>query len=69
MTTRFIKKNILYLVGGAAGGVGGYLHYHFIGCTGGSCPIASSPVMSVVWGVVMGGLLLGMFKREEKRDE
>jgi uncharacterized membrane protein len=69
MAMRFIKKNMLYLIGGVAGGVGGYLYYYYVGCQGGSCPITSSPVMSIIWGAVMGGLLLGMFKKEKKRDE
>jgi hypothetical protein len=67
--TRSIKKNVPYLIGAATGGGGGYLYYHFVGCAGGSCPITSSPVMSVVWGAVMGVLLFGRFKKEKKGDE
>lgn len=60
----FIENNILYLLGGLLGGVGGYIYYIFVGCNSGTCPITSSPVMSVVWGAVMGGLLFSLFKKK-----
>ena len=64
--TKFIKNNILYIIGGIIGAVGGYLYYIYIGCDSGSCPITSSPTMSVIWGAVMGGLILSVFKKEKK---
>lgn len=36
------------------GGILGYLYYHFIGCTSGSCAITSSPVGSVLMGSFFG---------------
>ena len=53
MIKAFFKKNLLTFVGLAIGAVG---------CTGGTCPITSSPVNSTLWGAVMGGLLLNLFK-------
>lgn len=51
-----------YLVGAGAGAIFGYLVlYKLIGCAGGSCPITSSPFISMAYGVVMGGLLLSSF--------
>ena len=50
-----------------AGAVGGYLYYHFIGCTSGSCPITSQPVNSTLYGAMMGGLFFSSFKKEEKK--
>ncbi|WP_418166713.1 hypothetical protein [Alistipes putredinis] len=35
------------------------------GCDGGTCLIISSPVLSVLWGAVMGGLLFSMFQKEK----
>ncbi|MDR2148610.1 MAG: DUF6132 family protein [Tannerella sp.] len=68
------KGNILTAIGGIIGGVGGYFYWLKVGCVSGTCPITSSPVMSVIWGMMMGGLLFSMFtgKRqasgENKRD-
>lgn len=58
----FVQRNLLTLIGVAAGMVGGYLYWRFVGCSSGSCPITSSPVITVLWGAVFGGLLLSMFK-------
>lgn len=38
-------------LGIAAGGIGGYLYYYFIGCNSGTCPITSSPYGSIIMGV------------------
>lgn len=62
MIKAFFKKNLLTFVGLAIGAVGGFLYWKYVGCTGGTCPITSSPVNSTLWGAVMGGLLLNLFK-------
>jgi hypothetical protein len=62
-----IKKNWLVIAGGALGAIGGYLYWFFIGCQSGTCPITSSPINSTLYGVVMGGLLLSMFKNNKKK--
>ncbi len=64
-----IKKNWLTLLGAAIGALGGYLYWLYIGCESGSCPITSSPLISSLWGAVMGGLLFSIFKMEKKSDE
>jgi len=61
----FLKKNILKITGALVGGAGGFAYYYFVGCTSGSCPITSNPYISIVWGAVMGYLLLDMFKKKE----
>lgn len=66
---KFLKNNILFLIGGIIGALGGWLYYIYIGCDTGSCPITSSPTMSIIWGAVMGGLLLSIFKKKKKNDE
>lgn len=66
---KLIKKHWLTALGVVVGAIGGYVYYATIGCSSGSCPITSSPVMSIIWGAVMGGLLLSMFKKEKKQDE
>ena len=55
-----VKSNWTYLVGGIIGGTGGYLSWFFAGCNSGTCPINSSPVMSTIWGMLLGGLLFSM---------
>jgi phage shock protein E len=58
-----ILKHKLTLIGVMVGAIGGYLYYHFIGCSSGSCAITSNPINSTLYGAVMGGLLLNTFKK------
>jgi len=39
------------------GAVGGYLYYRFVGCASGACPITSNPVISTLYGGVLGFLI------------
>jgi len=55
-----VKKNWYYLAGGIAGGIGGFLYWRYVGCSSGTCPITSSPIMSTIWGALMGGLLFSI---------
>lgn len=67
--TAFLKKNLFGLIGLAAGAIGGYAYYYFIGCNTGSCPLTSNPYISVIFGAVIGYLLFDMFKKKETSDE
>jgi hypothetical protein len=40
----------------AAGAIGGFAYYYFIGCTSGACPITSNPYISTSYGALIGGL-------------
>ncbi|MDH6311940.1 hypothetical protein M2137_000703 [Parabacteroides sp. PFB2-10] len=64
--TGLIKENKLMLIGLIVGAIGGFLYWRLIGCSGGSCPITSSPLMSTLWGAIMGGLLIGSFKKKKE---
>ena len=64
MVKAFFKKNWLTFAGLAIGAIGGFLYWKYVGCTTGTCPITSSPVNSTLWGAVMGGLLLNLFKTD-----
>ena len=65
-----IKKYRLAVIGMAVGAVGGFLYWKFVGCSSGTCPITSSPLMSTLWGALMGGLLFDMFnKKDDKQHE
>jgi len=60
-----IKRNLLKIIGILVGGIGGFAYYYFVGCTSGTCPITSNPYISVIYGALMGYLLLDMFKKKE----
>jgi hypothetical protein len=62
----FILKYKLTIIGILIGSIAGYAYYHFIGCTGGTCPITSRPLNSTMYGALMGGLLFSNFKKDEK---
>lgn len=48
------------------GAFGGYLYYRLVGCESGACAITSSPINSTIYGMLLGGLLFNMFKKEKK---
>jgi len=50
------------LLGLVIGGALGYIYYRFIGCSSGACPITGNPVISTIYGALMGVLLSGAFK-------
>lgn len=52
------------LIGVLLGAGGGYAYYYFIGCNSGTCAITSNPVNSVLYGMVMGGLLFNIIQSE-----
>lgn len=45
-------------IGIIAGGVAGYLYWKFIGCASGTCPITSNKYISVIYGALLGSLLI-----------
>ena len=54
----FIKKYNITLIGTIVGLIGGFLYWNYIGCISGSCPIQSNPIISTLYGGLMG-LLFG----------
>lgn len=46
-------KTMLLIV---SSGIVGYAYYYFIGCKNG-CPIQSNPLMSTLYGALLGGIL------------
>lgn len=61
----FILKHKLTLIGLAAGAIGGYLYYYYVGCASGTCMITSKPLNSTLYGAMMGGLLFTNFEKEK----
>lgn len=64
-----LKEQVLAIIGIILGAIGGYLYWHYIGCVSGTCPITSSPIMSTIWGALLGGLLLSVFKKDKKESK
>jgi hypothetical protein len=47
------------IIGIVLGAVAGFAYYKFVGCASGACPITGNPVISTIYGAVMGALLSG----------
>ncbi len=60
-----IKKHSKTGIGILVGAVLGYSYYYFIGCSSGTCAITSSPIISTLYGGMMGGLLMSSFNKKE----
>lgn len=65
--TQYLFNNKLIVAGLGIGAVGGYLYYYFVGCHTGTCAITSNPVNSTIYGAVMGGIFLNIFKGTANR--
>ncbi|HWA36063.1 MAG TPA: hypothetical protein VG737_18105 [Cyclobacteriaceae bacterium] len=63
-----IRKHGLLVTGIVLGMAGGFLYWKYVGCLSGSCPITSSPTYSTIYGALIGGTLLSMFKKETKKE-
>jgi hypothetical protein len=59
-----LLKHRLTFIGLVIGAIGGYLYYAFVGCASGTCAITSSPVMSTIYGALMGGLFFNLFEKD-----
>ena len=65
----FIIKHKLTLIGIIAGALAGYLYYHFVGCSSGTCAITSKPLNSTLYGAMMGGMLLNIFQKQKSKQK
>jgi hypothetical protein len=61
-----MKHYILTIIGVVLGALGGYLYYHFVGCSSGTCAITSKPLNSILYGALMGGLFFNIFQKNPK---
>lgn len=61
------KKLFLKAIPIVVGAVLGYSYYYFIGCRGGTCPITGNPVISTLYGAVIG--LVFVFPSNKKQPE
>lgn len=61
----FIIENKNTILGILSGAVIGFLYYYYIGCASGTCAITSKPLNSSIYGAIMGGLFVNIFKKEK----
>ena len=60
-----LLKRVAPVLGGA---LLGYMYYYYIGCNNGHCAISSDPVISTVYGGVIG-LLIAFPSKSTKKEE
>ncbi len=60
-----LKRYLPILIAAPIGMLAGYLYYRFVGCASGTCAITSNPVISTVYGGVIGGLIGSLFIRKK----
>lgn len=65
---KWFNNNKLYLIGAFIGAIAGYIYWQQIGCSSGTCIITSKPFSSTVYGALMGSLIFGLFKKENKKE-
>jgi hypothetical protein len=56
------KKMIVIVIGAVLGGIAGFLFYRFVGCSTGTCKIASNPYLSTVYWAFLGALLANLLR-------
>ncbi len=49
------------IIGAVIGGGLGFAYYKFVGCSSGACPLTSNPIISTIYGSVVGALLATSF--------
>ncbi len=50
------------LIGASAGAVLGFGWYKLVGCSTGTCPLTSHPVISTIFGALLGTLIATSFR-------
>ena len=65
---KWFKTNALYVIGALTGAAAGFIYWQQVGCSSGTCMITSKPLNSSAYGALVGSLLLGIFKKETKKQ-
>jgi len=50
------------ILGVVVGGGLGFAYYKFVGCATGTCPLTSNPIISTIYGAVLGAVVAGSFR-------
>lgn len=62
---KYIKSNLLWILGAVLGAIAGYIYWSQVGCSSGTCAITSKPLNSSLYGAIMGSLFLSIFKKNK----
>ena len=54
------------IIGAIVGGGLGFAYYKFVGCSSGTCPLTSKPVISTIYGMVLGALIGSSINQHQK---
>lgn len=65
----FFRKHLGLISGLVIGGIAGFLYWHFIGCSSGSCAITSVWYNSTGYGAIIGGLIGNNFGTHSKNNK
>ncbi|MEP7141602.1 MAG: DUF6132 family protein [Ferruginibacter sp.] len=65
---KWFNNNKLYAAGAMVGAIAGYFYWQQAGCSSGTCMITSKPFNSTLYGALLGALLMGMFKKDNKKQ-
>lgn len=65
----YVHKYKFELISILLGAALGFAYYAKVGCISGSCAITSSPINSSLYGAMLGYLVLGIFKKEKKKEK
>ena len=65
---KWFNSNKSYVAGALVGAIAGFLYWQNVGCSTGTCMITSKPVNSTLYGALLGSLLFGIFKKEDKKQ-
>ena len=58
----WLKTKKMIVFGVVIGAIGGYLYWHFVGCSSGTSAITSVWWRSTLYGALMGGFTLDIIK-------
>jgi len=72
MNRSFLKRYLPEIAGAAAGAIGGFIYWKYVGCLSGTCAIKSNWYLMVPWGAVLGflaGSVVGDLIRKKGRKK
>ena len=69
MTTLNKRKYLRNTIPVFIGALGGFLYYNFIGCYSGTCPITGNPLISTLYGAVIGFVFTNFNSDKKKEDK
>ena len=73
MNRSILKRYLREIAGAAAGAIGGYIYWKYVGCLSGTCAIKSNWYLMVPWGAVLGfltGSVIGdLIRKKGKRKQ